>query len=501
MKKSIWLRIALLALAALMLVSCFVACKKPDDPNNPNKPDNPDNPDNPDDPDDPTDVDYLLTLPKKDWGDTFTWLLETGAESAQIIKEEDAIETIDVAIYNRNTRVEEYLGCTIDYVSTNGGWSQQANYATYVRNSVSVSDYQFDALSVYGCLAAPMAVEGLFYNLLTLENMDVRNEWWAQGLVDCNIVYDGLYMITGDIALSMWQSMYALFFSKTLAENHGLTYLYQMVRDGDWTLENMMECASLVSVDNGDDKWDENDTYGLLLNCHCLRSWVTNFDIPVTTRQDDGSYKMTMQSKRTEDIYADIYNYLYGGTYAFIDSRPGMDGSVELILPMFKEDRGLFLNTTLWRANEMRDMETEYGILPMAKYDEDQEDYHTFVSDGSQMVAVPSTTEVPGFTGAVLEALGAEGKYSLVPTYYDVVLKGRSTKDDDSKEMIDRVRDAVTYEFGFTHMVSLGYPYSLFGDSLGRKSSTSFAPLYEGRSSVFEENMKKIMEGYAKLTE
>ena len=55
-----------------------------------------------------------------------------------------------------------------------------------------------------------------------------------------------------------------------------------------------------------------------------------------------------------------------GGQYAFMTATENLE-------VIFKEDRSLFYAGDLRLSARLRDMETNYGILPYPKYDENQE--------------------------------------------------------------------------------------------------------------------------------
>ena len=84
----------------------------------------------------------------------------------------------------------------------------------------------------------------------------------------------------------------------------------------------------------------------------------------------------------------------------------------------------------------------------MPKYDEDQEDYHTYVAAGSGLMIAPKTTDDVDRLGAVLEVLGQTGREQILPAYFDVCIKTRDSRDEQSGKMLDICFGTRCYDIG-----------------------------------------------------
>ena len=70
-------------------------------------------------------------------------------------------------------------------------------------------------------------------------------------------------------------------------------------------------------------------------------------------------------------------------------------------------------------------------------------------------MCVPAVIQETDMVGAVLELLAYESGDTVIPAYYDVLLAGKLSRDEDSRNMIDILFDTIAYEvgcnyFGFT---------------------------------------------------
>jgi hypothetical protein len=101
--------------------------------------------------------------------------------------------------------------------------------------------------------------------------------------------------------------------------------------------------------------------------------------------------------------------------------------------------------------------------------------------------------------GAVMDALGAESRQSVVPQYYEIVLKGRTTRDEESREMLDIIRENLYFDFGFVYSASLDFIYSKFGDLI-KTNNKGFASSVASLSTRYETLLQEIVEKYESVS-
>ena len=94
-------------------------------------------------------------------------------------------------------------------------------------------------------------------------------------------------------------------------------------------------------------------------------------------------------------------------------------------------------------------METDFGIIPYPKYDDAQDRYYSRI-EACELFCVPVTNKNHEFAGVVLEALAAESAKSVIPSYYDVALQGKVTRDEESSEMLDLIFNTRVFDWGDT---------------------------------------------------
>jgi ABC-type glycerol-3-phosphate transport system substrate-binding protein len=245
----------------------------------------------------------------------------------------------------------------------------------------------------------------------------------------------------------------AFVFNKKLIQEHQLDNPYKLVQDGKWTFDAFYSQVKQASADlNGDGKMNKEDKYGFMQYrdvLHCLYhggggdfGGKDENDIPYFTLDSEKSIAILERVFEIMNDSANTYrlhmSYSEGVTDAFVLGRG-----------MFEENRILYYWLRLRDIEALRGMETDFGILPIPKFDEAQANYRATVNfHVSACVTIPVTNDNPERTGLFLEALSCKSKYTVQPSYYDITLNGKYVRDDESSEMLDIIFANRVYDIG-----------------------------------------------------
>lgn len=145
---------------------------------------------------------------------------------------------------------------------------------------------------------------------------------------------------------------------------------------------------------------------------------------------------------------------------------------------------------------KFRDMEADFGILPIPKHDGEQEDcgctvnqYHGYTR------GVPVAVGDKERAATILEALAAKSRYTLQPAYYDIALQRKPTRDDESAETFDIIFDSTVYDIGAT------YNFGGFSGQILYMTMTEnreIAPMYTKLEKAAVNAVAKTAESYRK---
>ena len=128
---------------------------------------------------------------------------------------------------------------------------------------------------------------------------------------------------------------------------------------------------------------------------------------------------------------------------------------------------------------------------------ETQTDYATYCNcKFAYCVVIPTSLsrENAEFSAYMLDAMAWGGRKFIVPAYYDVILKYRDFKDQDSEDMLDNyIFNNIVYDLG--NVYDFGGVQSMF-DELMRNQSTNVASTLEGKKSAIESAIEECLMAY-----
>ncbi len=429
-------------LAALFALTLFVGCN------------NKENPGRVDDEPDET-MTYLDALPAQyDMkGEKIRfWANANSAQSLDV--EELEGDLVKTAVYERNNILERRFNVELVVKSyTNSSLSD------IIRTAILSDTDDFDVCCIYQYHDVRLAQEGLLLNLANQDNLDFSQEYWGTEMIDGMSYKNAKYWCTGDIFQNYIGGMYVTFLNKQVWENYypGQDY-YQLVSNGEWTLEKVDElCAKIYEDVNRNTERDLEDTYGMYIN-----SWTEVPDafiyatgMTFTSRDSLDTPMLDINMENMNTVHRKLKKLFFNNDGVMMK---GDERGWELLFERFAQDKALLMMTNLFYASNptLRDMESDYAILPMPKLDEEQKNYMTILHDGTSLMGIPTTNRRVNETTMVLEALASESYRTVTPVYYDLALKFKYQRDDAAGAMIDMIRDGVTGDFGYYYAIGSG---------------------------------------------
>ena len=116
---------------------------------------------------------------------------------------------------------------------------------------------------------------------------------------------------------------------------------------------------------------------------------------------------------------------------------------------IFSENRALFRTGTFGDTVDLRDMKTDFGVLPIPKIDASQDGYYCMAHNDIMPLVIPTTVPDEHKTALLTEALAFESMFTLTPSFYEVFLDEKILRDDKSKEMIDILFESKVYSLDY----------------------------------------------------
>ena len=404
-------------------------------------------------------------------------------------------EVFNDTVYARNRLVEEAYNTKIKAIPIAGEWEDRSTYLKTLSGSVFAGDGAYDLVDGYAAIIGDGYADGLYRNLNEIPNLRLDSPWWSSIIRNELTVNGRLFAMTGDIAVSIWKQMQVMFFNKEILAQYDLDSPYALVKDGKWTFDAYLSMLRGIGNDvNGDGKMDGQDRYGAVYYDALTFDNLHNaFGVTYTTHNADGTLTLDLCNEQTINIQKLATDLAYNNPDVYFDTRV-VGESREAVRGMFISGQGLFYCSVLNDASVMRDMNADFGILPYPKENEAQERYYTTSRDGRSMLAVPTDAPDPAFAGMITEAMCAAGSNTLIPVYYDTVLKGKTTRDEESAEMLDIIRAGLILDFSAEYAVQTERSGFVIRDCIEQKKElTSF---YASKEKTIMKAFDKFMTAY-----
>lgn len=144
-------------------------------------------------------------------------------------------ETINDAVYRRNTAVEEKLNIVVKPIYESE--APENNPLDILRQNILAGDDYVDLALTHTIYGGQVAADGLFRNWYDLEYCDFTKPWWNKNVSDELTIGDQCYLAVGDLCISAIDYAWSMVYNKELAANYDIGDIYQMVIDGKWTVD------------------------------------------------------------------------------------------------------------------------------------------------------------------------------------------------------------------------------------------------------------------------
>lgn len=359
---------------------------------------------------------------------------------------EDVAESINEAVYRRNKALEEKYNIKIVSDTPSDSITQLRKLITQSYQA-GTDDYQLASLALRE--AFYLATQGQLTEISDIPYLDPSKPWWSDELLEVSSVNHKNHFIVGDMNLGAYNTVACVLFNKDLIEELNLENPYTLVKENEWTFDKMMDMCKVATLDlDANNEMDYKDRYGYLgSSAAYLAYYFSNggtfikkdsSDIPYFTALGEREVSLLLKIIEMFNDKSAIYNVNHQSTFS--------DGG-KLHMDMFLNNQGLFQAGNLYSTIPLRDMASDWGVLPTPKYD----DYSEYVSllhntNGTAM-CVPLTNEDLDFVGRVMEDMGYYSYQYVRPAYFEVTLMSRDVRDPESVEMLEYVLKNLSVDF------------------------------------------------------
>ena len=355
-------------------------------------------------------------------------------------------EGVNDSVYERNRLAEEYLNIRI----------VDRDAINQLNTSITAGEKLYSAAITHITWMTDFARQGKFYNTDYVEYLDLTKPYWSQGVTKSLSVANKPYLFSGDISITDNTNIWCVYFNKSLNTQLGKESPYEALAEGRWTLDYFSAALEDTALDlDGDGVWEwDEDRFALINPQETLCGFYNSCGQTAVTMDKDGIMSFHLDSDESLDIMDRIARFASSGYQtAFLehDQVKTNDQWTDL-RGVFVEGRGLYYTHTVNITSYLRDMEDEYGILPIPKADEIQSDYISSTQEWGQCVyGIPIGCPDTTMAGAALEYLCSLSTDTIRSAYYDVALTRKYTRDNESVAVLDILFNNLVIDpaFGF----------------------------------------------------
>lgn len=359
---------------------------------------------------------------------------EVGADVNEVWVEESDGTPLNDAIFARNLATEDLLGIKVTPIFADNDEIIRNQVKTEVTAGTTDYDTVLNRMDYIG----PQAESGLYLNLI--DHLDTSNPWWDKNIVETFTMFNSkLYWITGDINVFDDFAVEVLFTNKSILEQNGFELPYKDVLEGKWTIDRMYQIAKACEKDlDGDGKMTVGkDVIGHIEGNDHIKHWIYAMGEKSCDIDKDGNLEVNILTESHISAIDTLFSYM-------VDKQMTYTGAWQ----DFLKGGIVFCGAMLGPINSLREMEDDFGVIPMAKKDEAQERYGNYVSNGwTTAYAVPMTNKDPDRTGIILEVLCGFSTDTVRSALYDVLFAAKLVRDTESVEMLNIIFDTKSYDW------------------------------------------------------
>ena len=377
------------------------------------------------------------------------------------VSRDPSTDALSYAVYDRNNKIQSKYKCTIVSVlnTLDSTFQEMKNFYD--------NEEQFE-LAILGAYdLSQCAANGFLRDLnrIDVDGFDLTHEAYDSNSIDQLTIRHSLYYVSGAMNDSTLDNAPANMFNTTLfaslqtkfVEEFGAGYadLYKMVEDGTWTVDAMMGMAELACVDvsasDGDPDYDKGDQLGYFgYIADTVYYW---FGCDMRFAKNIDGYPSFDGSINTTDA-EEVYNKLFELFNKPVNNPWITRGYSDTRKANFNSGRTLFTSYVLSdvRHQLYKDNKVPYGILPIAKYDTDQDDYRSVVyyqTNHAHLWALPVKCVSNSYSALMLQimAVWSDLPDSTMDAYYIKTLY-KAARDDGSRRSLDIIRDTLVFDIG-----------------------------------------------------
>ena len=353
---------------------------------------------------------------------------------------------IQTAVYDRNQVMKRLYNCEIK--------ATEGSAPTLIQNDVNSGTNEYD-IGIWQNQGTLTNKGGYYINIYNL-NPDFNLPGWNKSFFDQLTVRDSngvdkLYNFDADCNIVGYRATWVLYLNLDLYNANFTDNIFDIVKNGEWTIDKMMELMSVVAQDNGDQVWNEkggDDVYGLITSNYNAHGLVTSMGIRLIMADPETHTFSTSVDQITANNAFEAINKA-GEFYSLDYVNPT---SYALAREEIQADRTLFMGEVLDVLERMKDNEDlNVTVLPEPLYEaQENPDYKFYVNTKVSYYAI-SKYACGGNTEMMSDFINLWVYHSnkIVYPAFRQAYGSIFCQDERAMEMLDYILNGRVYELAY----------------------------------------------------
>ena len=232
-----------------------------------------------------------------------------------------------------------------------------------------------------------------------------------------------------------------------LYESHLDKSIYDLVKDREWTLDEMISLSNLVFIDKTGDGKTDDDTFGITGTCWVsFCGFLTSSNIPMMEQEQSGAYVIAINNSLYNDRADTLINKLKNlgsSNYAYFD----YDYS-KLSVPI-TNGRTLMQVCSTYNLPGYLQYDIDFGVVPFPMYDLDQANVGYKSLQWGGYIGVLSYQKNAQKVADTLELLSFYSENVKI-TFYEKLLGKQVADMPEDAAMLEIIWDSVATDVGQT---------------------------------------------------
>lgn len=485
-KKSLYLKILILFIGIILIFCVLASCEEKNNSQNITGTNNSETTEEYDS----TTQEFKPDFPSKNMnGSSVTiiapgWNGYTGLNVIDICPDEITGEVLNDAAYERKLKIEEQFNCKFFQTDIQDLGSQ----VQQIKRAVMAEDKAYDIAIVRGASLESVFAENILFNIKELPYINIDNPWWDKNLINTLSIAGKSLGISGNITSTELMPVNIVTFNKQIIIDYKLESPYELVKNGDWIFDKMIEMAKAVAHDiDGDGIMTAADMWGIMYMRDCITGILNSCGVKLAEIDAEGIPRINVDNEsnitKIYHIYSNLFNFDYAAELVTVPMDPNP----------FNVGRSIFFWTTMGAVSVLRQLDVDLGLLPYPKYDKQSGYSPSVTSMYSPVTCVPIVTSLEQEDiGLLLESLSYEGNKSVTPAFYENIIKTKTARDAESMEIIEFLFGDLTYDIGNV------FNFGAIRDDLcigpSNKQDPNVVTINEKNKNKWENAIDKLME-------